>query len=275
VRTDDQRFTVQWDAVDPFDPNYPHLWIKVEHLARYLFAVDYLRRLGAASVADFGCGTGYGSVELANAGFNVIAIDESNDELTTSHLLSELPAQAPRVVQASLGTGQFAQDTSIDRVDAAVCFETLEHIVDPELALTEIRDLLNSAGVLILSVPNSVFERPDRENLLTNSLHRRVFSISSIIELVDVAGFTVDEVLGQPLAAGINQNETRLIKRKQTDGRIGDEPALHSPAMIRRLAMAIGYPEQRDIERSYSIILVARKSRKSDSVEGNVHATET
>jgi 2-polyprenyl-3-methyl-5-hydroxy-6-metoxy-1,4-benzoquinol methylase len=253
----DQRFTEEWDALNPFDRSYPHLWIKVEHLARYLFAANYLQRINAHRVADIGCGTGYGSIELADAGMDVLAVDRSAPVTFAPKSTSQ--QGTIEFVDASLGTGELNERCAAESIDAAVCFETIEHLVDPFRALEEIVRLLRPGGVLILSVPNSVVEQTNPEGLLSNKLHRRMFSISSITALLEASGLLVNEVLGQPLAAAIHENETRLIKRKQIDGRIGDEPEFHSEETVRRLAMVIGYPEPRDIERSYSIISIATK----------------
>lgn len=252
---EDPRFTQQWDAVDPFDPGYPHLWIKVEHLGRYLFAASYLASIKAGSVADIGCGTGYGTVEIASntgevTGVDTIVPDEPPQE---QHLGGGVVWFRPMQV----GVDPLATAFQHGSLDAIVCFETLEHLIDPEGALVEFRDLVRARGTLIFSVPNSVAERTGTSGLMSNPYHRRMFSISSISEILFAAGWNVREVLGQPLAAEINRNETRLIKRRQTDARIGDEQAFHDPAMVRRMAMAIGYPEPRDVERSYSIIIVA------------------
>jgi SAM-dependent methyltransferase len=266
VGSRDRRFTEQWDALDPFDPTYPHLWIKVEHLGRYLFAANFLRRENARRVADIGCGTGYGSIELANAGMHVIAIDNSMSMQSGARHSGEVGGV--EFIAASLGTGELDDHVIAESLDAVVCFETLEHLVDPARSLQEIVRLLKPEGTLILSVPNSVYEATDDDGLLTNSYHRRVFSISSITDLVQSSGFRVSDVLGQPLATDIGRREAGLIKRKQTDGRIGDELSLHSEGILRRLALLIGYPEQRDVERSYSIILIATKSDAREIKEG-------
>lgn len=253
------RFTEQWDAVDPLDPAYPHLWIKVEHLARYYFARNILRSRNAASTVDLGCGTGYGSRILAEVADTVFAIDENERAIDK---LESMAHDRISAVQARIGWDPLGDVIEPESLDAVVCFETLEHLLDPASALTEIAQILRHDGTLILSVPNSVAERVDHSGLLTNPFHQRAFTISSIRELIERSGFRVRGILGQPLAAMIHQNETRLIRRKQVDGRVGDEPALHDPTVLERLGLTIGYPEQRDIERSYSIIVVAERGGK-------------
>lgn len=253
-----QRFTEQWDAIDPFDPNYPHLWIKVEHLGRYLFAAAYCAEQKARTIADIGCGTGYGAQELAAVAPSIIGIDAAPPLVDRVNALMDARISA---VCAELGVDPLTLILPDNRFDGIVCFETLEHLTDPAAALREFRDALVPGGKLILSVPNSVSERIDPVGLLTNPFHKRLFSISSISELVIAAGFQITHVLGQPIASEINRNETRLIRRKQTSGRIGDAPSFHEAESIRRLALTMGYPEQRDVERSYSIIIVATRDQ--------------
>ncbi len=257
MTSDESRFTEQWDALDPFDPDYPHLWVKVEHLGRYLFAREYLRDRRVETVADVGCGTGYGARELASIAARVIAVDANDEPLRHARELYATDNIEYRV--ASADDESLSSIADPGSLDAVVCFETLEHLTDPFGALGCLSGLIRPSGYLILSVPNGTHERVDNVGLLTNTHHRRMFSISGITELVRTAGFGVIEVLGQPLAAEINRSETRLIRRKQTDRRIGDEPALHQAATIRQLAMVTGYPEQRDVEWSYSVTVVARR----------------
>lgn len=257
MSSSDTRFTDRWDAVNPFDQDYPHLWIKVEHLGRYLFAAQYLLAAQARAVLDAGCGQGYGTAEIVDVCQEVTAVDSDEEVLTAAR--KKNPHERIRYLQADLTSKQLEAELGTGSQDGVVCFETLEHLTDPERTLSEFFALLRPGGMLVASVPNGVNERSNETGLLSNRLHRRAFSISSIHDLFHSAGFEIQEVLGQPLPNVISGNESRLLRRKQMDDRIGDEPALHHPSMIRRMALAIGYPEPRDVERSYSIIIVARR----------------
>jgi 2-polyprenyl-3-methyl-5-hydroxy-6-metoxy-1,4-benzoquinol methylase len=257
----DRRFTLQWDAVDPFDRDYPHLWVKIEHLGRYLFAARFLSQLGANRVGDIGCGTGYGSYELSQVATEVVAVDvEWPPQTALDSYFDDLTVSFR---PARLGDGLLLQIVDDRPFDGVVCYETLEHLTDPFRGLCELGEVLSPEGTLILSVPNGVFESTDRGGLLTNKNHRRMFSISSISALLIDAGFVIRDVLGQPLATEIAQNEARLLRQNLTGGRIGDDSALHEPENLRRLARAVAYPEPRDVERSYSIIVVAARSKQA------------
>jgi 2-polyprenyl-3-methyl-5-hydroxy-6-metoxy-1,4-benzoquinol methylase len=58
--------------------------------------------------------------------------------------------------------------------DLVVCFETIEHVADPERLLAELRRVMAGDGLLFVSTPNK------REYLVENELHKREFSTRSL-----------------------------------------------------------------------------------------------
>lgn len=119
--------------------------IRVEHLHRYMFAVS---RAAGCRVLDIACGEGYGSAALAQTASSVVGVDIAQDAI--AHASARYTADNLRFVHGSL--------TSIPAADAAfdlvVCFETLEHVRDQELAIQEMRRVLRPEGLLIVSTPN-------------------------------------------------------------------------------------------------------------------------
>jgi SAM-dependent methyltransferase len=254
-----QRFTETWDAIDPFDRGFPHLWIKVEHLGRYLFATDYLAARKAATVVDVGCGTGYGALELRRACAEVIGIDADPGSVAAARTRAE--GAGVRILHHTLGEGSLTDTLSARPVDAVVAFETIEHLLNPEAAMADIASIVTPGGTLIVSVPGSLSEATGQDGLLINHGHKRAFTYSSLERLLDVAGFETEQWLGQAAIGDIARKEAMLIRRGVIDGRIGDCPELHSAEYLRRLSFVLGYPTQRDVERSYSMIAVATKKR--------------
>ncbi|WP_251958026.1 hypothetical protein [Nostoc commune] len=63
------------DCINPFDEMDHNLWVKIEHLGRYLFAADYLRQFKLNCIADIACGVGYGLAELDKSADLVIGVD--------------------------------------------------------------------------------------------------------------------------------------------------------------------------------------------------------
>jgi 2-polyprenyl-3-methyl-5-hydroxy-6-metoxy-1,4-benzoquinol methylase len=182
-----QRFTERWDAIDPFDESYPHLWVKVEHLGRYQFASRYLGSVKAKSVIDIGCGLGYGAVELAKNVESVLAVDQDADILEYAKAAYGHPRVDYRA--ASTGTGELSNIFRDESVPAVVAFETLEHMSDPVGALWEFGALLRRGGTIILSVPSIVSESVNDMGLPFNREHKRFYTVSSISALLESAGF--------------------------------------------------------------------------------------
>lgn len=131
--------------------------IRADHVARYRFAVEWLKtefssrlrkdgkfRKGSVRVIDAGCGCGYGSRILAEAGCDVLALDKCADTIA----YAEEHWAHPRVEyrQADLQSWNFPPTYGV-----ALAFEVLEHLADPGAALDALK---NAAPLLIASVPN-------------------------------------------------------------------------------------------------------------------------
>jgi SAM-dependent methyltransferase len=119
--------------------------IAAEHLARYWLAADLASGL---DVLDAGCGVGYGAEMIARAGASrVVGIDLAPEAIA---------AASERVGEmADFQVGD-VQDLPFDEgsFDLVVCFEVLEHLEDPEPAITALKDVLREGGLLIASSPN-------------------------------------------------------------------------------------------------------------------------
>src|SRR5690349_16327492 len=116
--------------------------IRRDHVARYEFAARILRK--ASRVVDFACGVGYGAHALAAAGHTVNAYDVDEDAI--AYAREHYPHKRLRVHAMD------ARDpAALPPSEAAVCFETIEHLEDPRPLL---RALRAAAPRLIASVPN-------------------------------------------------------------------------------------------------------------------------
>lgn len=60
------------EFVDPYDASSGDLFVRTEHLARYLFAAEFIRRRGLRRALDAACGDGYGSRLLAGRAQEVL-----------------------------------------------------------------------------------------------------------------------------------------------------------------------------------------------------------
>lgn len=112
--------------------------IRRDHVARYEWAANTLP--ARSRVVDFACGVGYGTQILAEAGHTATGYDKC----------PEAVAYAEKFYGRKATFRQAADECPLRAFDAAVCFETLEHVKDPARLLRSLRP----ARLLIASVPN-------------------------------------------------------------------------------------------------------------------------
>jgi ubiquinone/menaquinone biosynthesis C-methylase UbiE len=128
-----------------------------EHLHRYAIALGHA---ADKLVLDIACGEGYGSNLLAQKAKRVIGVD----------LSSEAIAHASRKYRAD--NLQFKQGSAAEiplpdqSVDLVVSFETIEHHARHEEMLSEIKRVLISDGLLIISSPDKEVysDKPNYQN---------------------------------------------------------------------------------------------------------------
>ncbi len=124
------------------------------HRSAYLFAIESLRARmgeGASRALDLGCGNGYGSAELSDAGGRVVAVDRITPD--AQHRRDSL-----RYVRADL-TGLPVAARSFDLV---VSFQVIEHLEDPTAYLEAISTSTRADGMALLTTPNIL--QSDRVN---------------------------------------------------------------------------------------------------------------
>jgi len=118
--------------------------IEAEHQARYRLALPHVE---GRIVLDAGCGVGWGSDLLLDAGAR---------EVTGLDLSPEAIAAArSRNSGVTYLTGDLLQMPFADEVfDVVVCFEALEHTSDTARTLDELVRVLRPGGLLFVSSPN-------------------------------------------------------------------------------------------------------------------------
>jgi SAM-dependent methyltransferase len=145
-----------------------------------------------ADALDLGCGDGRLGAELraervTAADVSSVAIARARERLPGVHMI-ELTPDAPLPMD----------DASFDLV---LCVETIEHVRDVQLLLSEIRRVLRPGGTLALTTPANGRGTAARALLLgwdrafdPLSPHLRFFSRRSLERLLGELGFTVTSI---------------------------------------------------------------------------------
>ena len=158
-----------WELV-PGDPGPPP-----GHLS------EFVRSLGAVKRAlDLGAGDGRLTAalqadELTAADVSPVALERARARLPEGARIVELEPDAP----LPFGGGEF---------DLVLCAETIEHVRDVQLLLSEVRRVLRPGGTLGLTTPAS---RPLLRPPEPLSPHLRFFTRGSLRRLLGEQGFDV------------------------------------------------------------------------------------
>lgn len=158
-----------WELV-PEDPGPPP-----DHLR------DFVRSLGHADrVLDLGCGDGrltaeLDAAELTGADVSRVALERARRRLPETTRVAELEPDAP----LPFDDGAF---------DLVLCAETIEHVRDVQVLLSEVRRVLRRGGTLALTTPAS---RPLMRPPDPLSPHLRFFTRGSLRTLLGELGFDV------------------------------------------------------------------------------------
>ena len=250
------------EQINPFDKNYKDLWIKIEHLGRYLFVKDFIKsHLKNPFILDVACGSGYGTEILSEVCDEIIAIDNNIEILD---YLNEKFSDSPnvKIVQHNLETKSLNQNVITKSPELIVSFETLEHLDNPEKNIKEFYDILSDNGYLILSVPNENFESVDELGNPKAHFHKTLLAKEIIEEYLENNGFQIVEKYGQSQLNKLMKRENKLLKKRRIKEKLSDVDILQERKNIYNAAYLFAYPDKDDIENSYSRIFIARKMEK-------------
>ena len=124
-------------------PDVPeeNYWFR-RHLAVYEWIAA---RVGGLRVLDMACGEGYGSALLATSAAAVVGVDANPQ--AHEHARLRYRAGNLRFERALLEGFQ-------EPADAVVLLQTIEHLLEPRVALAHLRSLAGERGVVFVSTPN-------------------------------------------------------------------------------------------------------------------------
>ena len=204
-------------------------------------------------ILDAGCGSGRNMVTLAALG-SVTGIEISDASVARAR-----DRAVGEVVQASITEMPLADQ----RFDLAVCLDVLEHIDNEALALRELRRVMRSSGLLLITVPayQSLWSAHDVINH-----HKRRYNRRTLCDVAIAAGWepvwvSYFNALLLPVAAG-HRRLARL--RHALDEPVSDldqtpdylNTALETPLRFEAWLIAHG----RTIPAGLSLIAVLRKA---------------
>jgi 2-polyprenyl-3-methyl-5-hydroxy-6-metoxy-1,4-benzoquinol methylase len=177
---------------------------------REAFLLEHVTAAGeragrALRVLDVGCGEGHFAAALLREGAEVVAVDVAAEPLRRARALH--PALDLRLVEPEESLS--LEDTSFDVVWAG---ETIEHVADTAQWLSELRRVLRSGGLLLISTPDhgplsrlwiGLSRAAFQARFDPRADHLRFYTRQLLAELLADFGFldvTVASVGGLPLA---------------------------------------------------------------------------
>ena len=156
-------------------PNRTHYVTFQEHICRYAFASKFVRN---KVVLDLACGSGYGSnYSLKKNAKEVVGGDVSKHAL--EHARKHYREHGLNFVRLDATSLPFLHDS----FDVIISLETIEHIKEYRMFLSECRRVLREKGVLICSTPNKEMYSPFTEKPL-HPFHVHEFYIMELYELL-------------------------------------------------------------------------------------------
>lgn len=137
-----------------------------EHFSRYAFASEVV---GGKRVLDLGCGSGYGSAELARTAESVVAVDvgvDAVDYARANYAAANLSFAVHSCTDLPFSAGSF---------DVITAFEVIEHLTNWRQMLSEAARLLSSGGTFLVSTPNRLYYADQRRQAGPNPFHEHEF----------------------------------------------------------------------------------------------------
>lgn len=102
---------------------------------------------------DFGCGSGYFSRLLCEAGAKVSGIDGSPEMIRTARALSSSQAETAAIPFLTMALAETI-DLPTARLDGVLCLSVLEYLGNPEAGFAELVRIVKPGGQLVISAPS-------------------------------------------------------------------------------------------------------------------------
>jgi 2-polyprenyl-3-methyl-5-hydroxy-6-metoxy-1,4-benzoquinol methylase len=200
------------DATADADEEYP---LKPDRDSSHAVILRWLAQLPPSRVLDLGCSGGLLSERVRALGHRVTGVD--------IHEFPNVHERVDRFVRADLDRGLPSAAELDAPFDVVLAADVLEHVREPELLLSNCRDVLAPRGVLLASVPNfghwyargrtalGMFDYEQRGIL--DRGHVRFFTRRGLLRRLRDAGFAIvrNQATGLPLGA-LAGGESALVR---------------------------------------------------------------
>ena len=232
------------------------------HVAAYALSGPFL---GPGRVLDVGCGVGHSYTLLAPR--ETVGVDVDPEVLE---------GQARETAAADMRALPFPSGS----FQGAVAVHSIEHVPDPERALTEIARILAPGGTAVLVTPNRLtFARPDE---IIDPYHYVEYDEAQLAELcrrcfdeVELAGIFGSERYGALVAREhakldrllrldplrLRRLVPRRVRQRLYDRRLSSERAVSDPAAAAITADDFTLARQK-LEASLDLVAICRKGSR-------------
>lgn len=149
-------------------------------------------------VLDVGCATGYLDQVFVEFGCAVTGIDIDVESVKNAERFCE------KVIQADVEHLDWERTLGDERFDVILFADVLEHLINPQKVLISARDYLSPEGYVTACIPNIAHaslrlqlllgEFQYRKLGLLDESHLRFFTIRSIKEMFDRAGYVIVDI---------------------------------------------------------------------------------
>jgi 2-polyprenyl-3-methyl-5-hydroxy-6-metoxy-1,4-benzoquinol methylase len=168
------------------DPTVPVVVIR-EHLIRYVFAMESIAN---KDVLDIACGSGYGMYLMSYLAKSVSGYDYNEEAIKEAGTFGYKCDCALEV--RNLEEDKSLANSKHEMFDVVTCFETIEHVSNPEVLLNNIKNIIKPKGVIYISTPNDINHTDD------NKWHKVHFDFYTLYQACQKVFGDIDgiEILG-------------------------------------------------------------------------------
>lgn len=144
-------------------------------IPRISWALDVAKELKPKNVLDLGCLEGYSALTIANhvdSVERIVGVDLSEDGIALANGRKSLVKVSSEFIKQSIE--EYLEQCE-EKFDMIICFEVIEHVLDPELLIELIQKVKSDNGQVLISTP--AFESPTfGKNDVANKCHIRLYT---------------------------------------------------------------------------------------------------